>query len=78
MPSSSTLNYDQEDPTFIKECLNEIDKEESTANNEDAGNDFAYLEAIRKITYKFGVTQYTQHRLYSHNTFILQINQLPE
>ena len=39
---------------------------------------------IRAISQKYGVTQHTQthpptqHRLYSHNTFLLQMNQFRE
>ena len=38
---------------------------------------FLFL-AILALSQKFEVTQYTQHRLYSRNTFILQMSQIPE
>ena len=37
-----------------------------------------FFSAVRAFSQKFGVTQHTQHRLYSHNTFILQMSQIPE
>ena len=33
------------------------------------------FSAIRAFKQKFGVTQHTQHRPYSHNTFFLQMSQ---
>ena len=35
-----------------------------------------FFSAIRAFSQKFGVTQQTQHRLYSHNTFLLQMSQI--
>ena len=37
-----------------------------------------FFSAVRALSQKFGVTQHTQHRLYSHNTFFLQMSQIPE
>ena len=35
-----------------------------------------FFSAISALSKKFGSTQHTQHRLYSHNTFILQMSQI--
>ena len=37
-----------------------------------------FFSAIRASFQKFGVTQHTQHRPYSHNTFFLQMSRIPE
>ena len=40
---------------------------------------FVFFLTIRALSQKFGVTQHTQHRLYSHNTFIphMSVRNLP-
>ena len=39
---------------------------------------FCFFFRNNALSKKFGVTQHTQHRLYSHNTFILQMSHVPE
>ena len=38
----------------------------------------SFFSAVRAFSQKFGVTQHTQHRLYSHNTFFLKMSPIPE
>ena len=35
---------------------------------------YIFFSAIKSHSQKFGITQHEQHRLYSHNTFILQMS----